>query len=207
MEISEDLSNKTIIANGNNVTLKFTGALDNVVVSGIVDNGDAVPAIQFAGATGNVTIKDSYLIDDNSQPYGAIAGSSADLSITIENCEIEGARPVYSAAAIKDLTMIGCTINYSSSWAVLDNSDILGSVVIDGCTFKNCVGIYKATRAVSGNFTFTNNTLEDCTLKNGYYVDVKVNGDITVSGNTMIVGGVETDSDVTAADLLGVVKN
>ena len=201
------ISDKTINANGNVANLLFTGAINNVVVTGIKDDGDETPAVQFNGATGNITIKDSELIDHNSQPYGAIAHGNADLSVTIDNCELSGARPIYSAAAINSVTLINSQISNTSSWAVLYNSDVYGDVVVDGCTFTSCVGIFKATRAIRGDFTFTNNQIIDCQTKNDVYVEAKVDGDIIVAGNTMVAGGVQTDDDVTAADLLGVVKN
>lgn len=202
-----DLTNKTINANGNNATIKFTGVLDNVVVTGIVDNDDAVPAVQLSGATGDITITDCVLFDHNSQPYGAVAGGNADLSVTITNCELSGARPVYNSGAVKNLTIVDCEITDTTSWAVLMNAEVFGDLVIDNCTFTNCVGLFKATRAISGDFTFTNNEIVDCTLKNYVYVDAKVNGNITVSGNTMTSAGVAVDDDVTAAELLGVVQN
>ena len=202
-----NLTNKTINANGNNATIKFTGVLDNVVVTGIVDNDDAVPAVQLSGATGDITITDCVLFDHNSQPYGAVAGGNADLSVTITNCELSGARPVYNSGAVKNLTIVDCEITDTTSWAVLMNAEVFGDLVIDNCTFTKCVGLFKATRAISGDFTFTNNEIVDCTIKNNVYVDAKVNGNITVSGNTMISAGVAIDDDVTAAELLGVVQN
>ena len=202
-----DLANKIINANGNNATIKFTGALDNVLVTGIVDNDDAVPAIQFDGATGDITIADSILFDHSSQPYGAIAGGSADLSITVDNCELSGARPVYYSGAIKSFTMTNSTVADTSSWAILYNNAVYGDVVIDNCTFDSCVGIFKALRAIEGDFTFTNNQIVDCTTKNNVYVEAKVDGIITVSGNTMTSAGVVIDDDVTAEDLLGVAHN
>ena len=201
-----DLTDKTINANGNNVTLKFTGNLENVVVDGIVDNDDETPAIQLSGATGDITITNSTLFDHNSQPYGAVAGGNADLSVSLIDCTLSGARPVYNSGAVKNLTLKGCTITNTSSWAVLMNAEVFGDLVIDGCTFDSCVGLFKATRAISGDFTFTNNQINDCTLKNSVYVDAKVVGTITVSGNTMNSAGEVVDADVTATDLLGVVQ-
>lgn len=204
-EISvSNVSNKTIDANGKNVSITFTGALNNVVVTGIVDNGDATPAVKLNGATGNITIKDSILTDNASQPYGAIAGGSADLKITVENCVIDGARPIYYSGAIKSFTMTGTTIKNTDSWAVLYNNAVGGDVIITNCTFENCKGVFKALNAVEGDFIFTGNKLIDCELKNNVYVDVKVKGDIDVTGNTMTVGGVVVDDDVNATDLLGV---
>lgn len=202
-----NLTNKTINANGKNATIKFTGELDHVVVTGIIDNDDAVPAIQLSGATGDITITDSVLFDHNSQPYGAIAGGNADLSVTIKNCALSGARPIYNSGAVKNLTIVDCEITDTSSWAILMNAEVWGDLVIDNCTFTDCVGLFKATRAISGDFTFTNNEIVDCITKNSFYVDAKVKGTITVSGNRMISAGVVVDDDVTAAELLGVVQN
>ena len=205
--VDYDLSNKTILVNGNDASFAFSGKLENVVVDGIVDNGDATPAVTLNGATGDITIMNSVMTDHNSLPYGAVAGGNADLSVTIKNCELSGARPVYNAGPVKSLTIVDSKITDTSSWAVLMNAEVYGDIVIDNCTFVNCVGLFKATRAVSGDFTFTNNEIIDCVTKNGFYVDAKVDGEVTVSGNTMTFAGVVVDADVTVADLLGLVKN
>ena len=206
-----DISNKTINANGNNATIKFTGKLDNVVVNGIVDNGDAVPAIQLNGATGDITITNCVLVDDKSTPYGAVAGGTADLAITVDSCEISGSRPLYHSGAIKSLEVRNTTFKDSTSWAIQYNNEISENVIIDNCEFYNCTGLLKALYAV-GNFTFTNNDLYDCDtkksdrLKVNVYIDLQVYGEILVEGNTMYVDDVVVDADVDVADLLGVTK-
>ena len=83
---------------------------------------------------------------------------------------------------------------------------MVGDVVVDGCTFENCVGLLKVTGTVGGNFTFTNNEIVDCVTKNNFYIDVEVVGDITVSGNTMTTASNVVDDDVTEAEMLGIVK-
>ena len=102
--------------------------------------------------------------------------------------------------------MIDCTIKNTSSWAVLINTAVVGDVVVDGCTFENCVGLFKVTKTVGGSFTFTNNKIVDCTKKNNFYIDAKVTGDIIVSGNTMIEAGNVVDDDMNADDMLALVK-
>ena len=207
LTIDSAVSNKTIDVNGSNANIKIAGDLSGVVITGIQDNDDAVPAVQFqAGATGDVTIADSYLYDHNSQPYGAVAGGTNAIDVTLVNCTLEGARPVYNAGNTKSLSILNCTIKNTSSWAVLINTSVVGDVVVDGCTFENCVGLLKVTGTVGGNFTFTNNEIVDCVTKNNFYIDVEVVGDITVSGNTMTTASNVVDDDVTEAEMLGIVK-
>lgn len=206
-ETATAISNKTIDLGGNNVELVLANTtLENVVITGVESDDDATPAISLSGATGDVTITDSYIYDHSSQPYGGVAGGNENLDVTFINCTLEGARPVYNSGNAKSITMIDCTIKNTSSWAVLINTAVAGDVVVDGCTFENCVGLFKVTRPVGGNFTFTNNTIVDCTTKNNFYIDAKVTGDIIVAGNTMIQAGNVTDPDMTAADMLALVQ-
>ena len=205
-----DLSNKTIDANGNILEIALTGKLENVVLENIADNGDKVPAVNLAGASGDVTIKNSTLYDMASVPYGAIAGGSENLDITIDGCTVEGDRPVYSSGSINSLTLVNSVIKNTGSWGVLYNGTVYGDIVIDGCTFENCVGIFKAgvsgsntSGAIESNVTITNNKFIDCTMKNNVYMDIApIYGKLIFTGNTMTIDG-ET-KDVTAADMLGI---
>jgi len=109
--IDYDVANVTIDAAQQNVSLQFSGKLENVTVTGIKDNGDATPALVISKtASGDLTVKDSYFFDEKPQPYGGIAGngSSTDLNLKVEGCTIEGARPLY-LTNMNNLTVTGTT--------------------------------------------------------------------------------------------------
>lgn len=196
LTIDYPLSNVTIDAAQQNVALKFTSEMENVTVTGIKDNGDATPALVITSAAkGDLTVKDSYFYDDKSQPYGGIAGNgtSTELNLKVENCTLEGARPLY-LTNLNNLTVTGTTIKgiAGGSWSILANGTVTGNIVVDGCTFEGCTGILKAgvsggqdwQTGTTGNVTFTNNVLNDNNLKDGKFFSVNAVGTVTVSGNT-----------------------
>ena len=195
LTIDYPVSNVTIDAAQQNIGLKFTGNLDNVTVTGIKDNGDATPALTItSAASGDLTIKDSYFFDDKSQPYGGIAGNgtSTALSLTVDGCTIEGARPLY-LTNMNNLTVTNTTFKgvAGGSWTIMMNGTVTGNIVVDGCTFEGCTGILKAgvsgsqdwQNGTTGNVTFTNNVLNNNNLKDGKFFATNSVGAVTVSGN------------------------
>ena len=196
VEINDDIANVTIDAAQQNIGLKFTGKLDNVVVTGVKDNGDATPALTItSAASGDLTIKDSYFFDDNSQPFGGIAGNgtATNLSLTVDGCTMEGARPLY-LTNMHNLTVTNTTFKgvTGGSWAIMMNGTVTGNIVVDGCTFEGCTGILKAGVAGSqdwqtgttGDVTFINNVLNNNNPKNGTFFATNSVGTVTESGNT-----------------------
>lgn len=191
-----DISNVTINAAEQNVAMTFTGKLENVTVTGIKDNGDATPALTITKtASGDLTVKDSYFYDEKPAPYGGIAGNgtATDLSLTVDNCTIEGARPLY-LTNMNNLTVTNTTFKGVSggSWTIMLNGTVTGNIVVDGCTFEGCTGILKAgvsggqdwQTGTTGNITFTNNVLNNNNLKDGKLFATNSVGTVTVSGNT-----------------------
>ena len=202
--ILENISDKNIDVAGNNIEITVSGEVNNVTITGIQDNDDATPALSIvAGTKGELTIKDSYFYDDKSQPFGGIAGRGCpELSLTVENCEFAGDRPLYFSGALKDITVKGSTFTNSGSWAILVNNAVNGDVVIDGCTFTGCTGIFKAgvggngISGIAGNIKITNNTFNSNALKNNKYFDF-VNTDLThVVDNSGNKGDIVTDGVV-----------
>ena len=197
IEFSADIANKTIDADGKNVAFKFTGNLENVVVTGIVDTSDEVPAVTVTSATtGEIIIRNSVLNSGAAAPYGAIAGNGAskDLSVTVENCQLVSGGDKYGAYITNgnDFVFKNCTFTGFKSWAILINGTVTGNIVVDGCTFEDCAGILKAgvsggadwQTGTTGNVTFTNNILNNNTLKDGKYFATNSVGTVTVYGNT-----------------------
>jgi len=197
IEFSADIANKTIDADGKNVAFKFTGNLENVVVTGIVDTADEVPAVTVTSATtGEIIIRNSVLNSGAAAPYGAIAGNGAskDLSVTVENCQLVSGGDKYGAYITNgnDFVFKNCTFTGFKSWAILINGTVTGNIVVDGCTFEDCAGILKAgvsggadwQTGTTGNVTFTNNILNNNTLKDGKYFATNSVGTVTVYGNT-----------------------
>ena len=208
VEITSDLTNKTIDANGNNVNLQFGKAdapivLDNVVVMNLKDTADNVEGITIGSYTsGDLTIIDSVLNSGASysaSAHGAIAGNSTgtNLDITIERCElISSAGDKYGLylTNANNVTIRDTKFTGFGSWAILINGTVTGNVVVSGCTFTNCAGIYKCsvtgvedwqTGSLNGNFTLANNKMYNCTMKDGTYMQVKnLYGTVTFSNNT-----------------------
>lgn len=229
VEITADIANKTIDAQGHNATLKFVGKLTNVVVTNVVDNNDNFPAIQLNGSTtGDITISNSDLNDGLAKsPFGAIAGAggNTNLDVTINKCNFKGAQVDGANTStygfyiqnVRNLTITECTFENLGSWAILINGDVSGDIVISGCKFTNCAAVVKSGvlgdpdtwRDGTGacNFTFVNNTLVNCYGKDStsgsvnYIADVdSVCGIITFTGNT--INGIPATID----DMSGVNK-
>lgn len=214
LEVSEALSNKTIDADGHNLSIKLTGALENVVITNVKDTEDETPAIIVTSSTsGDITVTNSTLYSGAKTPYGAFAGngSSTSLDVTLENCVLTSGGDKYGLYLTNsnNVTVRDCTFDGFGSWAIIVNGTTAGNITISGCTFENCAGILKTsikgkdnwqTGSLNGNFTFANNTMVNCTMKDGTYMQIKnLAGTITFSNNTL--DGVV----VTAEDMKGIV--
>ncbi len=206
--ITSNLTNKTIDANGNNVNLQFGKAdapivLDNVVVMNLKDNADNVEGITLGAYTsGDLTIVDSVLNSGASysaSAHGAIAGNGTptSLDLTLERCElISSAGDKYGLymTNAKNVTVRDTKFTGFGSWAILINGTTDGNIVISGCTFTDCAGIFKTavtgvkdwqTGSLNGNFTFANNKMYNCTMKDNTFMQVKtLYGSVTFSNNT-----------------------
>ena len=210
-----NIANKTINVNGNDVDFVVSGEVDNVTFTGIVDTTDEAPSIKvLSHASGTLIVKDSTLGTHNANStYGAIAGAGApNLDVVVDNCTFKtesGNKTGIYFTTLKSLTVTNSKFYNFSSWAINDNGAMNGDVVVDNCEFYNCTGVMKIQGKYAADttytITFTNNRLVDCQTKNSYYVDARIPAaNVAVSGNKMTVGGVVTDDDVTAADLLGI---
>lgn len=219
---ANNVSDKEINANGKDVSLVFTGTIENVVVSGIVDNdgidGSNMFPINVKGAVGDITVKDSKLGDLAGGGYGAIAVGK-DVDVTVDGCEISavanssGSTKGYGVygGSCGDLTITNTKFVGFGSWAVLINGTIYGNLVIDNCEFIDCVeGIAKAgvgapntSGTVEGNFIFTNNTLVNCL---GHDKSEAKMFTVTYQADAVIDNNTRDGADFVPDSTLGVVK-
>lgn len=202
-----DIANKTIRADGNDVSFTFTGNLENVVIEGIVDT-NGTDRIDVSKSTGDLTLKGCEFLTTGAAGNGAIyVGTTTDdttgevkaTDLTIEDCKFAGVGTAktygiygYSSGAI---TITNTTFDNFKSWAILVNGTAFGGVTVSGCTFDTTGGILKTLGGgVKGDFTFTNNTMItnghdgnlDKVVVSGSGTDpVVCTGTKTVSGNTL----------------------
>jgi hypothetical protein len=184
-----DIANKTINANGKAVNLTFTGAIDNVVVNGIVETAGA-NSINLKGATGTLNIVNCELKSATSTSGAAIlVGPNAN--VVIDNCTISSVAGksygIYNSGAAGSLTITNSTFSGFGSWAIQVNNKVNGDLLVDGCTFTTPDGVLKVLSGVQGDYTFTNNTMIGCKGHDGKGVitSVTCTGTQTVSGNTL----------------------
>ena len=193
--IDYDVTNVTIDANGTAANFVFTGVAKDVVITGIKDDPASTVSnvnVKGAQAGSSVTVKDCTLYSNGSTGGAAIApGPNCDL--VVDNCTItrvEGKTyGIYNSGASGALTVTNCTFDGFTSWAIQVNSKLEGDLVIDGCTFNTPDGVVKVLSGVTGDFTFTNNTLVGClghdAKGEAHIISVTAAGTTAVSGNTL----------------------
>lgn len=159
-----DIANKTIEANGNDVSLTFTGTMENVVVKGIVAEtaGNKIN-VSSDTAIGDITIVDCVLKSASSTDGVAIR-HGAGVDMTIDNCTILAGDvkgyAIYHSGESGSLIITNSTLESFKSWVILLNETVEGDLIIDNCIFNTNDGVLKTLGGgVTGDFTFTNNTM------------------------------------------------
>lgn len=188
--VDYDLSNKTIYANGNDIALKFTGNIKDIVVSGI-ENDTEHCSVDVSGATGNITVLDSKFTTTSGPSNPSIyVGANAD--VTVDNCTFtNGSGKGYGIRgnASGDLIVTNSQFYNYTSWAIIVNGKADGNVVVDTCTFDTKAGVFKTLGdGITGDFTFTNNTMVapgDGGNINKVVVSGSGNGPIICTGNVI----------------------
>lgn len=165
-EITDDVSNKTFWANGNDLTLTFKGNLDNVVIDGAVATA-AGTSIDVNDAKGKISIVDSSFISAAGSHNGAAIDMGTNVELVIDNCIFagnnEGDYAISNSGATSSIKITNSTFTGFKSWAILVNSAVNGDLIVDNCTFETPDGVLKTLGGgVTGNFTFTNNTMIGC---------------------------------------------
>lgn len=190
--IDSAVSNKTIDFNGANATIEFTAnaTAENVVVSGIVDEDGTAPSITTDAAfTGDLTIAGCSFKDAAGTPFGATVLKGGN--VTVDNCEFEGIDKSYgiyhSGAYNGNLVVKDSTFKNCGSWAIQINSKFNGNLTVDNCTFDTKDGVLKVLSGITGDFTFTNNTMIGVKGHDGkgQILSVSADGTTTIAGNTL----------------------
>lgn len=219
VEITKSLKDKTIDANGNELHLSFKPGADGMAITltNVVVTHLDTKTINFAsGVNGNVSIIDSNFTSDvKLGPAGTNAfisgkGTADDnLDVTVDGCTFDGQGVIDYGVYfmnVHNVTVRNCVIKNTKSWAMtVANGTLSGNLVVSDTQFENCKGIAKAgvkggtgSGTLSGNFTFANNKMLNCVVKNDVYIDVDLVGALTFSNNTM------NDVVVTPDDMLGI---
>lgn len=201
-EITDDIVNKTFWANGNALTLTFKGTLDNVVIDGAVATA-AGTSIDVNDATGKISIANSSFISAPGSHNGAAIDMGTNVELVVDNCIFAGNNAgdyaISNTGATSSIKITNSTFTGFKSWAILVNNTVYGDLIVDNCTFETPDGVLKTLLSggtgVTGDFTFTNNTMIGCKghdanpdklLVSGSGTNpVSCTGIKTVTGNTL----------------------
>ncbi|MBQ4037734.1 MAG: right-handed parallel beta-helix repeat-containing protein [Clostridia bacterium] len=216
LTVDGPIKNKTLDFAGQNAKVLFaaTATAENVVITGIVDdkadNGIAVTT--EAGFTGDVTVE-YCTFSHGGTAQAAIKPVSGN--ITVNECTFEGegtkAYAIYHSGLFTgSLTVTDSTFKNPGSWAIAINNTIDGSVLIDGCTFVDndgSGGVFKTLLSlgtgVTGDFTFTNNTMLGIGGHDGNPAKILVSGSgtgpVVASGTKTVTGNTLDGADWTQA--------
>lgn len=172
----QDVTIASMNAQVNKIEIKADG-IDNVTFDGFEFDQVTGNAIELAGeaAIGTVTFKDCHITGTGVKSGRGFSGANQNTELVFENCFFTDiGYPIYDAfGGYKSLTVRGCTFSNSAaagskSWAMMVQG-ALDTVVIDGCTFNGCTdGILKMTGGCATSFTFTNNTMINCSAHDPY---------------------------------------
>ena len=199
--INEDLKNVTIDAHGNDATIKFTGALENVVVKGIDSDTYTGICVDASAATGNLTIQDCVL-DCGAGTSNMAVMPGAGVDITIDGCTIANTAGadakgygIYGFSGADVIITNTVFEGFEKSWAYQINGTQKGVLVIENCEFINCqnglvktgVGDGVQSGSVEGDFIFRNNKITNCSLKTPIdheWFEIKYMIRVVLDGNT-----------------------
>ena len=196
--VDADVSNKTIDACGNDVSFDFNGKLENVVVTGIVTE-NAKRAVDVVNASGDIAIVDCTLISGSGTGASAI-GHGPNVNVTVDRCNISSngigkTYGMYYSGASGSLIITNSVFGEFTSWTITSNSTINGDVVIDNCVFNTKDGVFKTLGGgITGDFTFTNNTMNGCYGHDGSETNPKLNNLVVSGSGPVVCGGTKTVS-------------
>ena len=170
-----------------NVTIKN---IDFGFTTGSGQKGACVVIDKDAEINNLVLDNITFVGDGNKNSYG-ITGQNSTASIIVKNCNFSNlgyAIQTISGGGYESLIVEKCTFDNIISWAILPQYGYNGDLTINDCTFENSKGGLVKTGAFNGTFTFTNNTITNCTGHDGEdskWFDVKASADTNViNGNT-----------------------
>lgn len=169
-----------------NVTIKN---IDFEFTTGAGQKNGACVVIDAAAQIDNLVIENVAFVGDGKKNSYGIFGQNSNASIVIKNCSFSNIGYAIQATAgggYQSLTVETCTFDNIISWAILPQYGYNGDLTINGCTFNNSNGGLVKTGAINGTFTFTNNTITNCTGHDGK--DSKW-FEVDASGATKVIDG------------------
>lgn len=170
-----------------NVTLKNIG-FEYVSADG--SNYDTGVVINESAQIDNLVIEGCTFTGNGEKKGRGISGKNNNATIELKGCTFKNlGYPIYAWGGYEALILENCTFDDIKSWAIMPQSGFDGDMTVTGCTFKNCLGggLIKAGTLTAGHtFTFTNNTITNCTVTgdhNWFQFNVSA-GTSVISGNT-----------------------
>jgi hypothetical protein len=194
-----ELKNVTILGS-ENTSMRFVTNADSKIENVTIKNIDfgfttgtgqagACVVINKDAEINNLVLDNiTFVGDGNKNSYG-ITGQNSTASIIVKNCNFSNlgyAIQTISGGGYESLTVENCTFDNIISWAILPQYGYIGDLTINDCTFENSNGGLVKTGAFNGTFTFTNNTITNCTGHDG--VDSKW-FDVNASAATKVIDG------------------
>jgi hypothetical protein len=175
-----ELKNVTILGS-ENTSMRFVTNADSKIENVTIKNIDfgfttgtgqagACVVINKDAEINNLVLDNiTFVGDGNKNSYG-ITGQNSTASIIVKNCNFSNlgyAIQTISGGGYESLTVENCTFDNIISWAILPQYGYIGDLTINDCTFENSNGGLVKTGAFNGTFTFTNNTITNCTGHDG----------------------------------------
>ena len=176
-----ELKNVTILGSENTSMRFVTNAyskIENVTIknidfeftTGASQKNGACVVIDAEAQIDNLVIENVAFVGDGKKNSYGIYGQNSNASIVIKNCSFSNigyAIQTTSGGGYESLIVEKCTFDNIISWAILPQYGYNGDLTINDCTFKNSNGGLVKTGAINGTFTFTNNTITNCTGHDG----------------------------------------
>ena len=192
----------------NNVTIEGNGAairfltdantkLENVTIRNVVPaqfvtgagQAGAFFVIDTAAQIENLVIENCVIVGDNNKNSYGITGKNPNATITVKDCSFSNlgyAIQAISGGGYASLVVEGCTFENINSWVIMPQYGYNGDLTVNNCTFNSVSDGLVKTGALSGLFTFTNNTITNSAGHDGKdskWFEVKAANKV-VSGNT-----------------------
>ena len=163
----------------NNVKFEYTGA-----------TADCGVVIDAAAQIENLVVEGCTFKGTGAKAGRGFSGLNNNATLVIKNCTFEDlGYPIYAWGGYEALTVEECTFKNIKSWAIMPQSGFDGDLTVNKCNFVDCLGggLVKAGTLTAGHtFTFTNNTVNGCTIAgdhNWFQFNTSA-GTLVLSGNT-----------------------
>ena len=143
-----------------NVTIRDVNAAQFVTGAG---QKGAFFVIDTAAQINNLVIENCHMVGDGLKNSYGITGENPNATITVKNCSFTNMgyaiQDIARAGGFTSLVVEGCTFENINSWVIMPQYGYNGDLTINNCTFNSVSDGLVKTGALSGLFTFTNNTI------------------------------------------------